>query len=75
MRVTALASALLLGLVATVAARPTPSSAPPATIVAQVQDTAAHFPHRRHAGLFPQCTVCHRGVPAGDSATMGHILR
>lgn len=26
------------------------------------------FPHPAHAGLFPLCTGCHEGVPAGDSA-------
>ncbi len=24
------------------------------------------FPHARHDGLFPVCTGCHQGVPAGD---------
>lgn len=24
------------------------------------------FPHQEHAGLFPLCTGCHEGVPAGD---------
>lgn len=26
----------------------------------------AEFPHGEHAGLFPLCTGCHEGVPAGD---------
>jgi len=24
------------------------------------------FPHARHAGLFPTCLGCHRGIPTGD---------
>lgn len=69
MRAPAAVSSLLLGLVAAAAARTvTPASAaPPQT---PVQDTTLRFPHRRHAGLFPQCTVCHRGIPTGDSATI-----
>lgn len=26
------------------------------------------FPHDRHAGLFPTCIGCHRGIPDGDEA-------
>ncbi len=69
MRRIAVVSSLLLGVAVTVAARtapPAPSAAPQAT----VQDTMLPFPHRRHAGLFPQCTVCHRGITTGDSATI-----
>ncbi|MDE3126971.1 MAG: cytochrome c3 family protein [Gemmatimonadota bacterium] len=67
----AVAASLLFGLVATVAARTAPpASAAPAPVAAPAQDTTLRFPHRRHAGLFPQCTVCHRGIPTGDSAAM-----
>lgn len=31
------------------------------------QARSAGFPHARHAGLFPTCLGCHRGIPAGDA--------
>lgn len=30
---------------------------------------AEGFPHARHAGLFPTCLGCHRGIPTGDDDT------
>jgi hypothetical protein len=30
--------------------------------------TTATFPHAKHDKLFPQCSSCHAGVPAGDRA-------
>ncbi len=72
MRIGTLASPFLFGLVVTVAARTAPpvQAAAPTTATAGMQQVTDTFPHRRHAGLFPQCTVCHAGIPTGDSATM-----
>jgi predicted CXXCH cytochrome family protein len=36
----------------------------------QTPATTVRFPHRLHEGLFPECTVCHRGVQTGVAADM-----
>ena len=36
--------------------------------LASAQGAREPFPHARHAKLFPTCTGCHAGVPAGDAS-------
>ncbi|MGD8321605.1 MAG: cytochrome c3 family protein [Gemmatimonadota bacterium] len=57
----ALALGTGMGAVALEARSPKPSIQP----APQVQG----FPHEAHSRLFPLCTGCHEGIPAGDQAT------
>ena len=59
-------SPLLLSLCVALAAQ----LASPVATRLQAQGATPRFPHIRHEGLFPECTICHRGIPTGDTATM-----
>ncbi len=69
MRVAALASSVLMGLLVTVAVQSLPF-VPRRVNDPYAQPATPQFPHRRHAGLFTQCATCHSGVPTGDTARM-----
>ncbi|HEX9106383.1 MAG TPA: hypothetical protein VF832_04135 [Longimicrobiales bacterium] len=64
-----IARALLLGLATVLAGgavRMRPAPATQTSVPARGAPTPPTFPHATHAGLFPLCTGCHAGIPAGD---------
>ncbi len=65
MRAPALPATLLLAFVLVCA--PPPAAGQKPRPAGGAAPAAGRFPHARHEGLFPQCTVCHRGVETGDA--------